>query len=43
MRVEIEKIGQESAESARLRVHEENESTKRLAEFIEQERFRFMI
>ena len=43
MKVEIEKVGIETEESARIRVHEENESTKRLAQFIEQERYKFMI
>ena len=43
MKVEIEKVGIEMEESARIRVHEESESTKRLAQFIEQERYKFLI
>ena len=43
MRVEIEKIEKELPESARLMVHEENESIRRLTSFIEQEKFKYML
>lgn len=43
MRVEIEKVGEEYPESARLLVHEETEGIQRLAGFIEQEKYKFML
>lgn len=43
MRVEIEKIGRDISESVKLMVHEETESIRRLADFIEQENFRYML
>lgn len=43
MRVEIEKIEKERPESVKLMIHEETESIKRLAEFIEHENFRHML
>lgn len=43
MRVDIEKIGMEAPESARLLVHEETESIRRLSHFIEQENFKYML
>ena len=43
MRVEIEKIESKIPESVKLMVHEETESIHRLAEFIEQENFRYML
>lgn len=43
MRVEIEKIDKELPESARLMIHEETESIRRLAGFIEQENYKYML
>ena len=43
MKVEIEKIDKEKPETARLMVHEEDESIRRLSGFIERENYKHML
>lgn len=43
MKVEVEQIGKDIPESAKLWLHEETESTRRLVQFMEKEKFRVMV